>query len=91
MDRARAAARPLVARRIARRNAAGVTVFDEDPLEGGLTVIQWIELWLQTHDNGRRTEWPDGGCLLDQPAIAVAMLGIVGDELLEEAKARAGK
>ena len=84
------AAKPFIARRIASRLATGVTVFDEDPCEGGLTIRQWIELWLYTHDRGHRTEWPDGGCLLDQPAIAVSMLDIVG-EALREAAEKAGK
>jgi hypothetical protein len=87
MDITGDAAKPFIARRIASRIAAGVTVFDEDPREGGLTIRQWIELWTQTHEQGRRTEWPDGGCLLEQPAIAVTMLELVGDAL-EEAKAR---
>lgn len=51
---------------------------------------QWMELWIYTHDRGRRTEWPDGRSLLDQPAIAVSMLDLVGDELTKEAQARAG-
>jgi hypothetical protein len=79
-------AKPFVARRIASRLATGVTVFDEDPREGGLTIRQWIELWLNTHEQGRRIEWPDGGCLLEQPAIAVAMLDIVGQALREAAE-----
>jgi len=80
----------LISRRIAGRLAAGVTVFDEDPRDGGLTVRQWIDLWLNTHDNGRRTEWPDGRCFIEQPAIAVTMLNIVG-EALREAAEQAGK
>jgi hypothetical protein len=82
---------PFIARRIASRIATGVTVLDADPLEGGLTIQKWIDLWLNTHDQGRRTEWPDGGCLLQQPAIAVAMLDLVGTELIKEAEAQAGK
>jgi hypothetical protein len=85
VDRQGVALKPSLARRIAHRLASGVTVFDEDPREGGLTVAQWIQLWQNTHDAGRRTEWPDGGCLLDQPAIAVVMLNLVGEELLREA------
>lgn len=84
------AEKPFIARRVAVRIAAGVTVFDEDPREGGLTMRQWIDLWIYTHDKGQRTEWPDGGCLLEQPAIAVAMLDLVGDALREAAE-QAGK
>lgn len=90
MDREGVPAKPLISRRIAFRTATGVTVFDEDPRDGGLTIRQWIDLWLYTHDQGRRTEWPDGGCFLEQPAIAVAMLDIVG-EALREAADKAGK
>jgi hypothetical protein len=46
---------------------------------------------MHTHEQGRRMEWPDGSCLMDQPAIAVRMLDIVGDELLKEARASSGK
>jgi len=90
MGREGLAEKPFIARRIVFRTATGVTVFDEDPLEGGLTIRQWIDLWLNTHDNGRRTEWPDGGCLLDQPALAVSMLDLVG-EALQEAAEQSGK
>jgi hypothetical protein len=54
-------------------------------------VRQWMELWMYTHDRGRRTEWPDGGCLMDQPAIAVHMLDLVGEELLKEAPGSTGQ
>jgi hypothetical protein len=83
------AGKPFLARRIAQRLAAGVTVFDDDPLEGGLSVSQWMQMWQLTHaSNGFgfvRTEWPDGGFLLGQPAIAVEMLELVGVELIKEA------
>jgi hypothetical protein len=90
MDREVHACKPFLCRRIAHRLATGVTVFDEDPLEGGLSVRQWIDLWLYTHDRGRRTEWPDGGTLLAQPNIAVLMLDLVGEEMLKEAQAKTG-
>lgn len=65
-------------------------------MEGGLSVAQWLQVWSQIHQptgyGWMRTEWPDGGCLLEQPAIAVKMLDLVGEEFMkEEAKARAGK
>lgn len=85
-------AKPFLARRIAHRLSAGVTVFDEDPMEGGLSVGRWLNLWsLINQPTGfgwMRTEWPDGGSLIDQPAIAVHMLELVGDEFMKEAKAR---
>jgi len=67
-----------------------VTVFDADPMDGGLSVSAWCRLWEQTHDLGRRTEWPDGQCLLEQPAIAVAIFDLVGVELMKEAQAGSG-
>ena len=83
------ARKPSIARRIAQRLATGVTVFDDDPMEGGLAVSQWMQLWHHTHEpNGFgfvRTEWPDGGSLLEQPAIAIEMLDLVGVELTKEA------
>jgi hypothetical protein len=82
--------KPSVSRRIAQRLASGVTVFDPDPMDGGLAVIQWMQLWQQTHDMGRRTEWPDGKCLLEQPALGVAMLDLVGEQLMKEAQAHSG-
>ena len=89
------AAKPSVARRIARRLSAGVTIFDEDPMEGGLTVGRWLRLWSHIHQptgfGWMRTEWPDGGCLIEQPAIAVEMLELVGDEFMKEAQVRSGK
>jgi len=71
-----------------------VTVFDEDPMEGGIEVVKWLRLWSQTNQptgfGWMRTEWPDGGCLIDQPAIAVEMLELVGDEFMKEAQAKSG-
>jgi hypothetical protein len=90
MDRPGASLKPFICRRIAHRLATGATVFDEDPHEGGLTVRQWMELWMYTHDRGRRTEWPDGRSLLEQPAIGVHMLDLVGEEMLKEAQAKTG-
>jgi hypothetical protein len=89
VDRKGSPRKPSVAQRIAQRLAAGVTVFDVDPMEGGLSVSQWMQLWQLTHEpNGFgyvRTEWPDGGSLLEQPAIAVEMLALVGVEITKEA------
>lgn len=91
MDQQGNSRKPLVARRIAHRLAAGVTVFDPDPMEGGLSISQWMELWSYTHEGGRRTEWPDGRSLMEQPSIAVKMLDLVGEQILKEAQAAAGK
>lgn len=85
-------AKPSVARRIAQRLCAGVTVHDVDPMEGGISVRQWLDLWMRIHQpvgfGWMRTEWPDGRCLLDQPAIAVAMLDLVGEQFVKEARAQ---
>jgi hypothetical protein len=64
-------------------------------MEGGISVAQWRKLWLQIHQpigfGWIRTEWPDGRCALEQPAIAVTMLDLVGDEIIkEEARAKTG-
>jgi len=53
-------------------------------MDGGLLVSQWIDLWQFTHDRGMRIEWPDGGCLMDQPSIGVRMLDLVGEQLLKQ-------
>ncbi len=82
--------KPSISRRIAQRLAAGVTVHDDDPMDGGYSVSQWIELWQYTHERGVRSEWPDGGSLMDQPAIAVKVLDLVGVEITKEAQAAAG-
>jgi hypothetical protein len=64
-------------------------------MEGGLSIRQWLDLWLLTHEptgsSWMRTEWPDGGCLLDQPAIAVEMLDLVGSQFIKEASERPGQ
>lgn len=94
MGRASYPAKPLVARRIAHRLCAGVTVHDEDPMEGGLSIRDWLRIWSLIHEptgfGWMRAEWPDGRCALDQPAIAVAMLDLVGDEYIKEASAKPG-
>lgn len=63
-------------------------------MEGGLSMSQWLTIWSHIHQptgyGWVRTEWPDGGCFVDQPAIAVEMLELVGDEVMREAKARTG-
>jgi hypothetical protein len=89
------AGKPFIARRVARRLAAGVQVFDEDPMEGGISIPQWMKLWARTSQptgfGWARTEWPDGRSLLEQPAIAVEMLDLVGDEFLKEAQAKSAE
>lgn len=87
--------KPFITRRIAQRLSAGVTVFDEDPMEGGRSVGQWLGLWSRINQptgfGWMRTEWPDGGCLIDQPSIAVHMLELVGEEFMKEAQAKSAK
>ena len=86
--------KPSISRRIAQRLASGVTVMDEDPMDGGFTVSQWMTLWAHTHRGGVRTEWPDGGSLIEQPAIAVNMLDLVGEGIAisqREASASSGR
>ena len=95
MDRAGQPSKPSIARRIAQRLSAGVEIHDVDPMEGGLSIPQWLQIWSQIHQptgfGWMRTEWPDGRCLLEQPAIAVKMLELVGNEFMkEEARAKTG-
>jgi len=63
-------------------------VHDPDPMDGGLSVPQWMQLWYGTHEGGRRTEWPDGRSLIEQPSIAVEMLDLVGEQIMKEATAQ---
>lgn len=88
-------AKPSIARRIAQRLASGVTVHDKDPMEGGLSVPQWMQIWQNTNQptgfGFSRIEWPDGRSLLEQPAIGVEMLELVGEQIMKEAQARAGR
>lgn len=95
MAQASVPAKPLIARRIAQRLSAGVKVHDEDPMEGGISVANWLRLWVQINQptgfGWMRIEWPDGGCLLDQPAIAIEMLDLVGEQFMKEAQAQIGK
>lgn len=87
MDHEGQSIKPSIARRIAYRLATGVKVFDSDPMEGGLSVSQWMRLWYGTHEGGRRTEWPDGGSLIGQSSIVVEMLDLVGEQIMKEATA----
>lgn len=72
-----------------------MTVFDEDPMEGDISVGKWLQVWSQIYQptgfGWMRLEWPDGQCLLEQPAIAIEMLDLVGDEFMKEAQAKSGK
>lgn len=77
--------------------AAGLRLLAEpvDPMEGGVSVSDWVEMWYDTHaGNGMggvtRIEWPDGGAYLSQPAIAVAMLSLVGAEIVKQAQEERG-
>lgn len=81
-------AKHSITRRIAQRLATGVTVFDKDPMDGGLQVSHWMQLWQHTHDDWRRTAWPDGRSLIEQAMIAVNLFDIVGAEIIKEATAR---
>jgi len=64
-------------------------------MEGGLSIEQWVRLYAQIHQptgfGWARTEWPDGGCLMDQPAIAVEMFDLIDDEFTKEAQAKSGE
>jgi hypothetical protein len=93
-----ATAKPSVSRRIAQRLASGVTVHDADPMDGGLSVSQWMQLWQYTNQPTGfgfvRTEWPNGTSLLEQPALGVEMLELVGEQIMkaaQEAQARSGR
>jgi hypothetical protein len=64
-------------------------------MEGGLSIATWLRLWClinqPTGFGWMQTEWPDGGSLLDQPAIALDMFDIVGYEFMKEAQAKSAK
>ena len=57
----------------------------------GMPVVAWVGLWMSCHafiqGSEVRTEWPDGGSLLMQPAITVAMFSLVSGEMAKEMEA----
>lgn len=63
-------------------------------MEGGISIRDWLKLWSFTHEptgfGWTRVEWPDGGCALDQPAIAITMLNLVGEQYIKEASEKPG-
>ena len=56
-------------------------------MEGGLSVSAWVVLWKQCHamtgDGVWRVAWPDGGALIDQPALTVSMFDVVTAVVME--------
>ena len=89
--------KPLVTRRIVGRRLDGVTVFDDDPMDGGVSVEVWTRLWNACHEPGfsglRFVAWPDGKALLEQPAIVVEMFDVLtqaAELARERRKANAG-
>ena len=59
-------------------------------MEGGLSIGSWVELFSLTYSvtmsGVMRMGWPDGGTTLGQPALAIAMFGLVGSQLAEVMK-----
>ena len=50
----------------------------------------WVALWDASHGpDGTRLAWPDGGCLLTQPAIVVRVFSLVTEIAVSVAKAKA--
>lgn len=63
----------------------GVSVFDVDPMDGGLSVRGWLQLWDACHTAGyagpQLVAWPDGRPLIDQPRLTVEMFALVGEAM----------
>jgi len=61
-------------------------------VEGGLSIGQWMALWGKCHawvmGCPMRLQWPDGGSLMDQPALTVEMFELIESEWLEELEAQ---
>jgi hypothetical protein len=49
----------------------------------------WLEIWSGCHTSGfagpMRLAWPDGKSLIEQPAIAVKVFDMVGDQVSKSA------
>ncbi len=61
----------------------------------GLSIETWQGLWYSCHAFGmggpQRLEWPDGRCLIEQPAIVVRMFELFADRFAKEAVKDRGK
>lgn len=72
-----------------------MTVHDKDPLDGGLSVPVWFELFWMCHTSGGmgglvRTTFPDGGAPIEQPVLVVEMFALLTNAVTEEAERHSG-
>lgn len=57
---------------------------------GGYSTVAWVAMWDASHGpDGARLAWPDGQCLLVQPAIVVRVFALVTEIAVSIAKAKA--
>lgn len=59
---------------------------EDDPRDGGLSVFEWVTMWRATHramgmGGFERIEWPDGRSYVEQPAMTVAMMNLIQEEV----------
>lgn len=47
-------------------------------MDGGVTVLGWIMLWQGCRMMG--PAWPNGGGVIDQPAVTVRMFELISEE-----------
>lgn len=57
----------------------------------GFTEKAWISMWFASHaptgmGGYARVAWPDGGCLLAQPAIVVEVFSVITKLVYDEMK-----
>jgi hypothetical protein len=81
---------PKITRQLVRRLAQGAPQLAEpqDPLDGGLSIVDWCRLWKMCHavtGNGIwLIQWPDGRSLLEQPSLLLEMFEIIEDQFTAE-------
>jgi len=49
----------------------------------GLEAAEWLKMYAHTHADGKRIEWPDGGCYLKQVQLLVDIWELIAGEIRE--------
>jgi hypothetical protein len=70
--------------------AGQYAIAGDDWAAGGLSAAAWVALHRACHRPGmsgpERVCWPDNEATVDQPALTLAVFGLVDDELQKEAE-----